>query len=118
MPNKTYKFGKHKKEEFINLLKEGARRSAACEAIGISRETFRHHYKDHPDFAHQVEQSEMEANELIEDALFQAAMAGNVTAIQVWLYNRNPDRWADKRTSKVEMSGKDGKDLTINIKRV
>ena len=48
-----------------------------------------------------VDQAEMDANELVEGALFKAAMGGNVVACQVWLYNRMPDKWADKRNIKI-----------------
>jgi hypothetical protein len=52
-----------------------------------------------PKFAEEVERAEMEANETVENALFEAAQSGNVVAIQVWLYNRMPDRWKDKRAA-------------------
>jgi len=85
----TYRFGKAKKEEFLKMLREGSRRGAACEAVDITREAFQQHYNDDPKFAQAVEQAEIEASELIEDALFQAAMAGNVTAISMWLQKRH-----------------------------
>ena len=115
MSRKPYKFGNNKKKEFLNMLREGQRRGAACAATGITRETFRQHYNSEPEFADAVNQAEMEANELVEDALFQAAIAGNVTAIQVWLYNRDSDRWADKRQTKMEHTGKDGEELKIKV---
>lgn len=69
------------------------------------------------EFAQLEAEAEMEANELVEDALFRSALGGaltgrtfkngevasesfaapNVTAQQVWLYNRNPERWRDQR---------------------
>ena len=57
----------------------------------------------------------MEANDLVEDALYQAAISGNVRAIEIWLYNRSPEKWADRRQSKVEMTGKEGEPLTIKV---
>lgn len=54
--------------------------------------------KDDIKFAESVTEAELDANEAVEDALFKAATVDrNVTAIQVWLYNRCPDEWADKR---------------------
>ena len=88
MSKKTYRFSKAKKEEFLKMLREGSRRGAACEAVDITREAFQQHYNDDPKFAQAVERAEIEASELIEDALFQAAMAGNVTAISMWLQKR------------------------------
>ena len=52
-------------------------------------------------FRDAVDQAEMDANECVEDALFAAAVGGNVTAQQVWLYNRAPERWKDRRNIRV-----------------
>jgi len=52
-----------------------------------------------PKFAAEVERAEMEANETVENALYEAALSGNVVACQVWLYNRTPERWKDKRAA-------------------
>jgi len=103
-----YKFGAQKRTEFLQNLRDGMRRGAAAEAVGVTRETVRLVYRDEPEFASAVEQAEMDANETVEDALYQAATSGNVTAIQVWLYNRQPERWVDKRNVKMEHSGPDG----------
>ena len=100
-----YKFDDNKKEELLQALRDGSRRTAACESVGISRQTFYDALKDNPDFHEKVNQAERDANELVEDALFQAAQAGNVTACQVWLYNRSPDRWADKRQAEHKITG-------------
>ncbi|MBA7649709.1 hypothetical protein ES703_57507 [subsurface metagenome] len=47
----------------------------------------------------------------VENALFEAATSGNVTAIQVYLYNRNPERWADKRS--VRLAGEGGGPIKV-----
>jgi len=113
----AYKFTETKKAEFLSVLRDGSRRIAACQAIGIHHQTFVAHYKKSSEFAKQVDLAEMEANERVEDALYQAALSGNVTAIQVWLYNRMPDTWADKRqvSGKLEMAGKDGQPFTFKV---
>jgi len=54
-------------------------------------------------FAAEVAQAETDANELVEQAMFSSALKGNVTAQQVWLYNRDPDRWSDKRNSQLDI---------------
>ena len=105
--SRRHKFSKEKKEQYLDELRRGARRMAAAESVGINRETARAHYNADPEFAAAVEQAEMDANELIEDALFQAAESGNVVACQVWLYNRMPDRWKDKRNYQVNIGNKD-----------
>ncbi|MCA1596084.1 MAG: hypothetical protein LC772_06635 [Chloroflexi bacterium] len=91
-------FGVMKRAQFLEELRKGTRRGAAAESIGISRETIRIAYNTEPEFAAAVEQAEMDANELVENALFVAAKTGNVQACQTWLYNRMPERWKDKRS--------------------
>lgn len=99
------KFGVRKRTKYLENLREGMRRGAAAQDVGISRETARLAYNAEPEFAAAVEQAEMDANEEIEDALREAALSGNVTAAQVWLYNRVPDRWMDKRNVQVTGPG-------------
>ena len=53
-------------------------------------------------------------NDIVEDALFDAAESGNVTAIQVYLYNRVPERWSDKRN--VQMTGPNGGPIQSDIR--
>ena len=48
--------------------------------------------------------------------VYTAAVSGNVTACQVWLYNRLPDAWADRRNIKAEISGKDGGPIQTDMK--
>ena len=92
-----YKFTKQKQEAFLAALREGSRRGAAAESVGVTRWLISHYIKSNPEFREAIERAEMEANELVEDALFMAATSGNVVAAQVWLYNRAPDRWRDQR---------------------
>lgn len=115
MPKKGQlgKLGTIKKEKYLELLREGGRRGASAKAVGVHRNTIVNHMKKDPKFAKAVDQAEMEAHELIEDALFQVALAGNVTAQQVYLYNRMPDRWADRRH--LEHVGKPGEPVKIEV---
>ena len=91
------KIGNKKKEAFLDELRKGLRRGKAAEAVGISRETVRLAINSDVSFAAKVDQAELDACELVEDALFNQATKGNTTAIQVWLYNRWPERWQDQR---------------------
>lgn len=103
-----YKFTDEKKAEYIRLLSEGGRRHASAKAVGVTPPTVNAHMKDSPDFAMAVANAEIEANEIVENALFTQATKGNVTAIQVWLYNRANDRWVDKRHSEQKITGELG----------
>lgn len=82
---------------YLDRLRNGLRRGAAAKAVGVTRETIRVRMLTDLDFAAAVDQAELDANEIVEDALFKQAKKGNVTAIQVWLYNRWPERWKDQR---------------------
>ena len=80
----------------------------AAEAVGVSYSTVWRAMQSDAEFETAVNQAEMRANELVEDALFHSATNGNVTAQQVWLYNRNPDDWRDMRGSKAERHDQNG----------
>jgi hypothetical protein len=61
-----------------------------------------------PAFADSVDQAEMGAHELVEDALFQAAQSGNVVAMIFYLKNRKPDEWRDRTEHQYSGKGTDG----------
>ena len=105
------KFGQKKKRAYLKLLSEGISKSAAAKAVGVSDELVRLYRKRFKSWAGEEEKAQMAANDIIEDALFATAKNGNVTACQVWLYNRSPDRWADMRRH--ELTGKDGGPMEI-----
>jgi len=116
---KAYKFTTKKKKEFLRLIREdGMRRSAALAEVGITRQTLSAHIKDDPALADALDEAEMDQaskkNEIVEDALFDAAESGNVTAIQVYLYNRVPERWSDKRN--VQLTGSNGGPIQSDIR--
>lgn len=96
---RPYKFTEERKSAYLDLLRNGGRRHASARAVGISPWTVVNRMNADPKFAAAVERAEMEANEAVENALFEAALSGNVIAIQVWLYNRMAERWKDKRAA-------------------
>lgn len=96
-PSPTNKFNARKKAKFIELLRKGQRRGEAARACGVCRQTVWLAMTEDSAFGDAVDEAEMDANEVIENALYKKAKAGNVVAIQVWLYNRLPDRWKDQR---------------------
>src|SRR5712692_6464675 len=91
------KFGILKRAKYLQLLRKGGRREASARACGVSPDLIYLLKKEDAEFAEEAEKAEMEANSLVENALFKAAIHGNVVACQVWLYNRAPDRWTDRR---------------------
>lgn len=77
---------------------------AAAEAADLHYSTVWTHRNDDPDFAEEEQLAMARADDTVVSALFQAAKDGNVTAIQVWLYNRRPEEWRDKRGQPVMIS--------------
>ena len=117
-PRKT-KFDAIKREKYLDLLREGGRRQASAHAVGVDHKTVTKAMDSDPDFAAAVSLAEANANEIIENALFKSAKGywkgegeqrryypGNVTAQQVWLYNRNPEKWKDAR-NRIELGNAD-----------
>lgn len=102
------KFTPARQSEYLHYLARGMRRSAAAKATGIASSTVKAARDLDPGFADLEAQAEAEAAEVIEDALYETAKAGNVAAQIYILSNRQKDRWKDMRSSKqtVEVTGK------------
>lgn len=113
MAGKVGKFDTIKKDAYLAKLRCGGRRMASAREVGVDPRTVEKHMQKYPSFAEEVSRAEMEANQHVEHALFNAALSGNTTAIQVWLYNRSPDRWADKR--QLEHSGPKGGAIPLAV---
>ena len=94
------KFDFAKQDEYLKMRRLGVGKRRAAQSVGMTREGVRQHAKNHEDFALLDKQAPDHANEAIESALFQSALKGNVTAQQVWLYNRDPARWKDMRAQR------------------
>ena len=109
--SKPYKFDTIKKDEYLELLRQGHTRGLAVSLVGIHRATVSTHMKKDTVFAEAVSEAESDAIGKVENALFEAAISGNVTAIQVYLYNRDPKRWTDKRN--IRLAGEGGGPIEV-----
>ena len=108
------KFDAVKRERYLEILRTGGRRRAAARMCGVHPETVRRYREKHPGFAREASAAEAEANEVVENALFVAATQDkNVTAMTVWLYNRAPTEWSDRKVLKAEHTGK--VDSTVEV---
>lgn len=116
------KFDAARREIFLDLLRKGIRRTQACKKAGISRPTFNKYMNNNKKFAAEVAQAESDANELVEQAMFSSALKGNVTAQQVWLYNRDPEHWQDKRSKgepqNINLNVSSDADLDAKLERI
>ena len=99
------KFDSIKKAAYVDLLSNGYRRGLAAVTVGITSRTVNNHMKKDQKFAEVCSMAETMANDRVEQSLYTSAVKGNIIAQQIWLYNRDPKRWADKRSFKVSGEG-------------
>lgn len=65
--------------------------------IGISRSTLNDWKAKYPDISDTLKKGKEVVDFEVENALYQAAIKGNVTAQIYWLNNRKPERWRNKQ---------------------
>lgn len=82
------------REQFLDHIRNGMRRGAAGEALGIERFVVLGYIADHPEFEARVLDSEDEAVEHIEEAIYQSAASGNFQAAKLWLERTEAHRRA------------------------
>lgn len=85
----------HIRKVILESLKNGASIVAACRAGGVDWHTFDRWRKRSKRFNQQVIDILNSRTQVVEDALFKAAVDGNVTAQIFWLKNRAAERWRD-----------------------
>lgn len=61
--------------------------------LGLSKPTIYKYIHKYDDFKKALLIGKETADYLVENALFKAAVEGNVTAMMIWLANRNPQKW-------------------------
>src|ERR1700760_4507883 len=96
------KFDAKAQKIYIDALLSGIGKTRASRMAGVSVELIRHFRIKFPEFHQQekdaVREGAQDRNDLVENALFESATIDrNVTAQQVWLYNRRSNKWTDKR---------------------
>lgn len=72
------------REQFLEHLRSGMRPGAAAFVGKIPRATVDGYMAEHPDFALEVRDAEATATEHVEEAVYQAAISGNVQAARLW----------------------------------
>lgn len=90
-------FTPDKQAEYLAALARGARRGDAAAIAEVTMRTVNEHMKKDPAFAAACAEAEVAACDVIEDALWETARSGHMTAMMFWLQNRAPDRWKDMR---------------------
>ena len=94
------KFEKWLEPEGLELLNgwaaDGLRDEDIAGKIGISLSTFYEWKKKFPEFSDALKDGKELPDYRVQNALYESALAGNVTAQIFWLKNRRPDKWRDK----------------------
>ena len=109
--SKVYK--KRALDIVLKSLRAGNNLTQACQDAGIDISTLWLWRKKYKDVDEKVEEALYERNVIVEDALFEKAIKGNVTAQIFWLCNRLPERW--KNVQKIEASGFEVGNIEIHI---
>lgn len=83
--------------------RDGLTDEQIADNMGVSRSTLNEWKKKYPDISDTLKRGKEVVDIEVENALYRAALDGNITAIIFWLKNRQPQKWRDKQ--QVEMSG-------------
>lgn len=102
-------------ERWIAALSRGVGPMAAGAEVNWSPAKVKRLISD-PDIANIMQDIEDAKDEHAEYRLFQSVDAGNMTAIQMWLYNRRPDRWRDIKKIVTETHVTADHTVVINIR--
>lgn len=90
----------------LTLLSGWAREGLTDEQIarnlGISRSTLYQWRQRFPAVAQALDTGRELADYQVENALYQAALGGNITAQIFWLKNRRPGKWRDRPAAEAE----------------
>lgn len=83
-------FTKAKQGVYLQHVRQGMRPGAAAEAMGFDRDAILDYSTENEELKELLTKAEREATEHVEEALFQAAVSGNITAARIWLDMRKP----------------------------
>jgi hypothetical protein len=81
-------FSDEHRDQLLGHVRAGMRPGAAAELLGHHRDEIFALIDSDEEFAERLELAEREATEHVEEALYQAAVSGNVTAARIWLERR------------------------------
>jgi hypothetical protein len=78
------------KIEFLEHMRNGMRRGAAAEVMGLTRREVIETIESDEELSKNVLDAEAMATEHVEEALYQSAVTGSVAAAKLWLELRKP----------------------------
>lgn len=77
--------------------RDGLTDEQIAQNMGINPTTLYEWKKKYPKISNTLKRSKDVADRQVENALFENAINGNITAQIFWLKNRKPDKWRDKQ---------------------
>ena len=77
--------------------RDGLTDEQIAQNMGINPTTLYEWKKKYPKISKSLKRSKDVADRQVENALFENAISGNITAQIFWLKNRKPDKWRDKQ---------------------
>lgn len=81
----------------------GATDKELAKYLEITESTLNKWKVDFPKFSESIKQGREDADALVSNSLYKRAVDGDTRACEIWLRNRQRDKWTD--TKKVEHSG-------------
>lgn len=87
-----------KLKRYLLLLEDGELHHAACKLSGLKTATVQEHRRNNPQFADAERNAKAEGIEKVEQKLKDAAMDGNLMAVETFL-KANDERYAPKRAN-------------------
>lgn len=83
-------------EEIKDWARNGATDEDIYTRLHISKDSFYLYKRTYAEFSDVLKETKDYCDGQVENALFQAAMKGNVTAQIFWLKNRRPKKWREQ----------------------
>lgn len=92
-------------EQLEEWIGQGLTLACIAAKMGITRTTLFEWRKKSVVISDSFKKGESQAVDNVENALYSAAINGNITAQIFYLKNRRPDAWKDKRDTEISGSG-------------
>ena len=112
------KYDTHVKDKLILVqgwARDGLTHEQIAKNLGVGKDAFYTYIKKYPEFSEALKKGREVVDYEVENALYKAAINGNVTAMIFYLKNRRPNQWRDrKEANEIELQTKE---LELKVKK-
>lgn len=112
------KYDTHVKDKLILVrgwARDGLTHEQIARNLGVGKDAFYTYIKKYPEFSEALKKGREVVDYEVENALYKAAINGNVTAMIFYLKNRRPNYWKDrKEAQEIELQTKE---LELKVKK-